>query len=79
VEALSLGVFQKRGDVALRDGISWAVLVVGGQLDEMISEISSSLNDCGFPWMATVWNSARKVVGFFLESSDNAYTTFSDQ
>ena len=38
-------VFQNHGDVALRDTVTLAALVVGGQLDLMILEVFSNLND----------------------------------
>lgn len=38
VESLSLEVFKERVEGILRDMIYWAILVVGGWMDEMILE-----------------------------------------
>lgn len=38
VESLSLEVFKERVERILRDMIYWAILVVGGWMDEMILE-----------------------------------------
>ena len=45
VESLFLEMFKKPRDVALRDVVYWAVSVVGRQLNLMISEVFSILND----------------------------------
>lgn len=38
VESLSLEVFKERVEGILRDMIYWAILIVGGWMDEMILE-----------------------------------------
>lgn len=38
-------VFKERVDEVLRDMVYWAVLLVGIQLDKMISQVFSGLND----------------------------------
>lgn len=40
------GGVPKCGDMALRDVVQWAVLVVGGQLDERILEAFSNITAC---------------------------------
>lgn len=45
MELPSLELFQKSVDVAPGDMIWWVILVVGGQLDLMILEVVSNLND----------------------------------
>ena len=43
VESPSQGVFKGRLDIVLRDMVQWVTLVVGGQLDQMILEVFSTL------------------------------------
>lgn len=53
VESLSLEMFKKPLDVVLKSMISWATLVVGGQLDWVTLEVFSNLgwfNDSMIPW-----------------------------
>jgi len=45
VESLSLEMFKKPLDVVLKSMISWATLVVGGQLDWVTLEVFSKLYD----------------------------------
>lgn len=45
METPSLEVLEKCVDVALKDKVQWALLVVGGQLFYMILQVFSSLND----------------------------------
>ena len=45
VKSLSLEVLKKHLDVVLRDMVSWEILVIGGWLDWMISEVFSNLDD----------------------------------
>ena len=45
VESPNLEVFKKHTVVALRDMVLWAILVVGGQLDQVILEAFFVLND----------------------------------
>ena len=43
--APSLGVFKERLEVVLRNMVQWVTLVVGEQLDQVILEVFSNLND----------------------------------
>lgn len=45
VESLSLGVFKERVDVVLRDVVYWAILVVGGWLDQITLEVFSNFSE----------------------------------
>ena len=45
VEPISLEVFKERVDEVLRDVVYWAIVVVGGHLDCMISGVFSNLNE----------------------------------
>ena len=59
MEPMSLEVFKERADIVLKDMLQWAVLVVSGWLDWMISEVFSNLydstitmkNNANIPWM----------------------------
>lgn len=45
MESQSLEVSKERVDVVFRDVVYWAILVVGGQLDWIILEVFSNIND----------------------------------